>query len=81
MPTDQPRYAVYDLEIVKSDGRHESKLLFVMYSPDNCTVGPLRVMYTTHKGTVKSKISPVYKELQINDHSDIKESEWISDLS
>jgi hypothetical protein len=52
-----------------------------MYSPDNCTVGPLRVVYTTHKGTVKSKISPVYKELQINDHSDIKESEWISDLS
>ena len=81
MPTNEPRYAVYDLEITKSDGRHESKLLFIMYSPDTCTQSNLRVVYTTHKGSVKAKISPVYKEMQINDHSDIKESEWISDLS
>jgi cofilin len=37
MPDNQPRYAIYDLEYKTADGRNESKLVFIMYSPDNCT--------------------------------------------
>jgi len=79
MPASEPRYAVYDLEIQKSDGRKESKLLFIMYSPDSYG-GPLRIVYTTHKGAVKSKMSPVHKELQINDHADLKESDFLGEF-
>lgn len=80
MPTDQPRYAIYDLEYKTKDGRAESKLVFVMYSPDNCTKGTLRFVYAQNKDPIKQKMSPVHKELQINDPADLNEAEWISDF-
>ena len=80
MPTDQPRYAIYDLEFKKSD-HPESKLIFVMYSPDTCTQGSLRFVYSTHKDAMKQKCSPVHKEMQVNDHADIKEADWIAEFS
>lgn len=80
MPSNQPRYAVYDLEYKTHDGRNESKLVFVMYSPDNCTQGQLRFIYAQNKDQVKAKVSPVHKELQINDPADLNEAEWISDF-
>jgi hypothetical protein len=79
MPTDQPRIAVYDLEFEK-DTRHESKLLFIMYSPDNCKNMQLRFTYSTNKDPIKQKVSSVHKELQINDTADLNEAEWISDF-
>jgi len=54
---------VFDLEYKTADGRNESKLVFVMYSPDNCTQGQLRFIYAQHKDAVKAKVSPVHKEL------------------
>ena len=80
MPENEPRYAVYELEFTKSDGRQEFKLLFINYSPDNCTQGAVRFVYSTHKETVKNKCSPVHKGLQVNDHADIKESDWIAEF-
>lgn len=80
MPSNQPRYAVYDLEYKTADGRNESKLVFVMYSPDNCTQGQLRFIYAQNKDAVKAKVSPVHKELQVNDPADLNEAEWISDF-
>jgi cofilin len=63
MPSDEPRYAIYDLEFVTKDGRHESKLVFIMYSPDTCTKGTLRFVYAQNKDAIKAKMSPVHKEL------------------
>lgn len=45
VPTDEPRYAIYDLEYNTKDGRKESKLVFVMYSPDTCKNSTLRFVY------------------------------------
>ena len=81
MPTDQPRYAVFDLEFTTADGRKEGKLLFLMYSPDSCAQGNLRFLYSTNKDAMKQKCSPVHKELQINEHADLKESDWISEFN
>lgn len=80
MPTDAPRWAVYDLEFKTEDGRQESKVVFVMYSPDACTQGPLRFQYANGKDAIKAKLNPVHRELQINDHADLNEAEWISDF-
>ncbi len=80
MPNDQPRYAIFDLEYSTADGRKESKLVFVMYSPDLCTKGTLRFVYAQNKDAIKAKMSPVHKELQINDAADLNEAEWINDF-
>ena len=80
MPASEPRYAIYDLEYSTKDGRHESKLVFVMYSPDSCPPGQIRFVYAQNKETVKNKMSPVHKELQINDIADLNEAEWIEDF-
>lgn len=80
MPTDQPRYAIYDLEFTTKDGRKESKLVFIMYSPDTCTKGTLRFVYAQNKDAIKAKMSPVHKELQVNDPADLNENEWIEDF-
>ena len=80
MPANQPRYAVYDLEYKTTDGRNESKLVFIMYSPDNCTQGQLRFIYAQNKDPIKAKVSPVHKEMQINDPADLNEAEWIADF-
>ena len=77
MPANEPRYAVYDLEFTKADGVKSSKILFIMYSPDSCTQGQLRFIYSTNKDAIKNKVQPVHKELQINDHADLKEVDFI----
>ena len=37
LPTDDPRYVVYDYEAVKDDGSKMIKTCFISYSPDDCT--------------------------------------------
>ena len=78
MPKDQPRFAVYDLEFKRDDGRQEGKILFILYNPDQCTNGGLRFVYANAKAAVLNKASPVHKEFQINDHADLSEQEFIS---
>jgi cofilin len=80
MPANEPRYAIYDLEYKTKDGRNESKLVFIMYSPDSCPPGQIRFVYAQNKEEVKAKMSPVHKELQINDIADLNEAEWIEDF-
>eukprot|EP00352_Strombidinopsis_acuminata_P006837 CAMPEP_0176368264 /NCGR_PEP_ID=MMETSP0126-20121128/22476_1 /TAXON_ID=141414 ORGANISM="Strombidinopsis acuminatum, Strain SPMC142" /NCGR_SAMPLE_ID=MMETSP0126 /ASSEMBLY_ACC=CAM_ASM_000229 /LENGTH=110 /DNA_ID=CAMNT_0017726451 /DNA_START=105 /DNA_END=437 /DNA_ORIENTATION=+ len=82
MPADEPRYAIYDLEYNTEDGRKESKLLFIMYSPDSCVGAKgrtLKFAYANNKETLKNKCNPTHRELQVNDHEDIKEASWVAD--
>jgi len=76
----EPRFAVYDLEFKTDDGRAESKVVFILYSPDDATNSSDRFMYAQNKEAVKQKISPVHKEMQINDYHDINEQEWIGEF-
>lgn len=79
MPKDEPRWCLYDLEYTTTDGRKESKLVFCMYCPDMCLEQKVKFSYANAKNAVKEKMSPVNRELQVNDHADIKESEWIEE--
>lgn len=77
MPTDEPRYAAYDLEFTTDDGRKVTKLMFILSSPDNCKVPKDRFKYAQYKDAVQTKMPDCSKGLQINDHGDINEQDWI----
>lgn len=80
MPKDLPRFAVFDLQYKTNDGRQESKLCFFMYCPDNCTNGKIKFAYSNNKAVVRSKIDPINKEFQVNDHDDLKENDFIEEF-
>lgn len=65
----EARYAVYDCEYTTDDSRSDSKLCFVMYNPDSLGVKE-KMLYSTAKGTIKTRLPGVIKEIQINDDSD-----------
>lgn len=71
MPKNEPRWAIIDLEIKSGDGRVENKIVFFMYAPDSCSNGKDKFAYAHKKDIVKAKMSPVHKELQVNDHGDL----------
>ena len=80
MPKDEPRWAVYDLEFKTDDGRAESKLVFLMYAPDNAKDKKDCFVYANSKEQVQAKMSPINKTLQINDHADINEKSFIEEF-
>lgn len=61
VPKNEPRYLVYDLDIVTYDGRKENKIIFILYSPDNSNVKH-KFTYSTGKERLKSAIGAVNKE-------------------
>jgi len=74
LPKDEPRYAVLDFEYNTDDGRPQSKLLFVLWSPDNSNVKK-KMVYAASKDNIKRKLVGVAKELQANDASEVDEQE------
>ena len=78
LPTDQPRWGVYDLNFLKS-GINNSKVCFVQYVPDDCTKNNLKFAYANHKEIVKSKLQ-VNKELQVNDKDDVTRAKFIDEF-
>jgi len=70
LPKDQPRYAVLDFEYTTDDGRPQSKLIFVLWSPDNSNV-KLKMVYAASKDNLKRKLVGCAKELQANDFDDM----------
>lgn len=49
------RYAVFELEYPTTDGRTESKILFILYAPDICDSRE-KFVYATTKDEVRKKI-------------------------
>jgi len=70
LPKDEPRYAVVDFAYSTDDGRPQSKLVFVLWSPDNSPVRA-KMVYAASKDNIKRKLVGVAKELQANDASEV----------
>lgn len=70
------RYAIFELEYNTSDGRVESKILFILYAPDICDSKDKFVVATT-KDEVKKKLQPFNKEIQVNDWADLDDESFI----
>jgi hypothetical protein len=72
---------VYDLEYEEKDGRKVSKLCFIMYSPDDNSDNTEKFVVACNKDLVKSKMSEVNRDFQINRWDDLDEASFISKFS
>lgn len=73
----EARYAVYDLkEDQDSDGKNKTgTLVFIVWiSDDHCKIKE-KMLYTSSKDVIKRACEGCYKEVQINDESDLKLNE------
>ena len=61
------------------NGVNSTKVCFVQFVPDDCTVNKLKFAYANHKEVVKAKIQ-VNKELQINDIDDVTRAKFIDEF-
>mmetsp|Transcript_57432 Transcript_57432/g.153433 ORF Transcript_57432/g.153433 Transcript_57432/m.153433 type:complete len:138 (-) Transcript_57432:355-768(-) len=75
LPEDQPRYAVIDYPYKSEDGRDQSKLTFVFWSPDTCGVKD-KMLYASSKDAIKKKLTGIMKEMQCNDEGDLDEDNF-----
>ena len=71
------RWAVYDLEWKADDGRKLSKICFILYSPDDNTNNAEKFAVASNKDQLKSKISEVNRDFQVNRWDDLIEADWI----
>jgi len=71
LPKNEPRYALVDVEYTTDDGRPQSKLTFVFWSPDGKTTVKDRMLYASSKDAIKQKFKGIMKEVQANDEGDL----------
>uniref|UniRef100_A0A6U6TV89 ADF-H domain-containing protein n=1 Tax=Zooxanthella nutricula TaxID=1333877 RepID=A0A6U6TV89_9DINO len=71
VPDAEPRYALIEVDYKTEDGRDQSKLTFVFWSPDD---GPVKekMLYASTKDTIKKKFTGIMKEVQANDKGDLE---------
>ena len=73
LPEDQPRYGFVDIEYTTD--RKQSKLTFVMWSPDDkCSVKD-KMLHAPSKDALKKKCTGIMKELQANEMGDLGDKE------
>mmetsp|Transcript_57433 Transcript_57433/g.153436 ORF Transcript_57433/g.153436 Transcript_57433/m.153436 type:complete len:139 (-) Transcript_57433:355-771(-) len=75
LPKEEPRYAVVDFPYKSEDGRDQSKLTFVFWSPDTCGVKD-KMLYASSKDAIKKKLTGIMKEMQCNDEGDLDEDNF-----
>lgn len=64
---------VYDLEWKMKDGRNVSKLVFIMYSPDDNQDNAEKFVVACNKDLLKSKIPETNRDWQVNRWDDLVE--------
>eukprot|EP00413_Alexandrium_margalefii_P016978 CAMPEP_0204527884 /NCGR_PEP_ID=MMETSP0661-20131031/9218_1 /ASSEMBLY_ACC=CAM_ASM_000606 /TAXON_ID=109239 /ORGANISM="Alexandrium margalefi, Strain AMGDE01CS-322" /LENGTH=136 /DNA_ID=CAMNT_0051533821 /DNA_START=85 /DNA_END=495 /DNA_ORIENTATION=- len=80
LPEDEPRYALVDIDYTSTDGRPQSKLCFVFWSPDDKAPVKQRMVYASSKDAIKKKLTGVMKEIQANDLSDLAEDTVMKEM-
>lgn len=68
----QPRYAVLDYPFM-DNGVSKSKLVFILWCPDDAPVG-MRMRYASSKDGLKKKLNGLHKDMEAHDEGEIEES-------
>ena len=68
---------MYDLEWKAKDGRNVSKLIFIMYSPDDNQNNGEKFVIACNKDQVKAKIPETNRDWQINCWDDLIEAKIV----
>ena len=71
------RWIVYDLEYKEDDGRKVSKLVLILYSPDENNDNAEKFVVACNKDQLKSKIPETNRDWQINKWDDLVEENLI----
>jgi len=79
LPENEPRYGLVDVHYETDDGRDQSKLTFIMWSPDDKCGVKDKMLYASSKDAIKKKFTGIMKELQANDLGDL-DDKAINDL-
>lgn len=79
MSTDRvfSRWVAYDFEF-QDDGRKVSKIVFMLYSPDDNADNAERFVISCNKDLVKSKLPGCNLDMQINKWDDLLEENIIA---
>lgn len=72
------RWIIYDLEFEAKDGRKVSKLLFILYSPDDNNDNGEKFVIACNKDQLKAKIPETQRDWQINRWDDLIEENIIN---
>lgn len=71
LPEDQPRYCVVDVEYITKSGADHSKIVFILWCPDNAGVKD-KMLYAASKDTISKSLQGCQLMIQANDHDDLK---------
>ena len=77
MPKDEPRWAIFELHVEKTDGSTANKMVFFHYSPDTY-FGGLKFLFSAAKDKVVHHFVGVNKSMQVNDHDEFDVQEAIN---
>lgn len=80
VPQNEPRLIIFDLKFNSDDGRIIQKLVYIKYTPDECTNTTLKFQYANASNAFKQVCQPFNRELQKNDKNDMNRERIISDL-
>ena len=79
VPVNEPRLIIFDLKFTR-DERIIQKLLFIKYTPDECTTTQIKFQYANATNAFKQVCQPFNKELQKNDNNDLDRDRIIEGL-
>ena len=67
---------MYDLEFQAKDGRKIAKICFLLFSPDENNDNTEKFIVACNKDSLKSKISEVSRDFQVNRWDDLTEESF-----
>ncbi|KAE8722509.1 Actin-depolymerizing factor 7 [Hibiscus syriacus] len=70
MPTNECRYAVFDLDFTTNENCNKSKIVFIAWSPDTSRVRS-KMVYASSKDRFRKELDGVQVELQATDLSEM----------
>ncbi|ESO05970.1 hypothetical protein HELRODRAFT_160072 [Helobdella robusta] len=66
------RYAIFDFEYLTKDNQSRNKLIFFMWSPEKAKIKQ-KMVYASSRDALKKALGEgIAKEVQANDHGDLK---------
>ena len=67
---------MFEFEYETADKRKEFKIFFFLYAPDVCSAND-KFVFASTKSSIQKKVSPVHKEVQVNDWADLEEEKLL----
>ncbi|KAI7755828.1 hypothetical protein M8C21_032501, partial [Ambrosia artemisiifolia] len=70
LPSNECRYAVYDLDFITDENCQKSKIFFIAWAPDTSKVRA-KMVYASSKDRFKRELDGIQVELQATDPSEM----------